>query len=180
MNTKCKKAECIRFFLRSTLWFTKLHASPWEVKTNEKRSEEEKNTSSLVCHHWLMLKSEVQRWPGWCSCHAVWCCAQIPWLFLGWEAEPWWDCTWANYGLRRGGLIKLSIRHQQLDRFPDLSWCFCVVWPLKHCHRWSSRDATPTCMLSWRALLGHSENFQKQLQSSAEVHRANISMGMVS
>lgn len=82
---------------------------------------------------------------------------------------PWWDCTWANYGLKRGGLIKLSIRHQQLDRFQDLSWCFCVVWPLKHCHRWSFTDATPTCMLSQRAPLGHSENFQNQFQSSAEM-----------
>lgn len=129
------------------------------------------------------IPSSEMTWVMFMPCSVVLCTDPLAVSRMGWEAaQPCHGATAPelNHGLKRGGLIKLNLWHQQLDRFQDLSWCFCVVWHLKHWHRWSFGDAIPTCMVSWRAPLGHSESFQKQPQGSAQVHRANISMGMVS
>lgn len=47
-------------------------------------------------------------------------------------ALPGYDCTLANYGLRRGGLIRLWTMCWQPDSFQDMSWCICTVQSLQH------------------------------------------------
>lgn len=47
-------------------------------------------------------------------------------------AMPGYDRTWANYGLKRGGQIRLWTPCWQLDSFQDMSRCICTVQPLQH------------------------------------------------
>lgn len=46
-------------------------------------------------------------------------------------ATPGYDCTWANYGLMRGGLMRLWTLCWQLDSFQGTSRRVCVARPLQ-------------------------------------------------